>query len=132
MSEKKTFDYSYSAEKNEEIKAIKRKYNIDQQDESDQDQMLKELRRLDSSTTRLGTILSLVLGIIGTLITGTGMSLAMVSSDRHLALGVVIGVVGLAVAMAAYPVYKSVTRRKREENAPKIKELADQLLEDKQ
>ncbi|MBR1390487.1 MAG: hypothetical protein IJ567_03420 [Lachnospiraceae bacterium] len=130
MADKQTFDYTYSARKNEEIIKIKKKYNIDQPELSDQDLILKKLREIDRSTTRPGTIAGLTIGIIGTLIMGTGMSMAMVWNDRFFALGIVIGILGIAVVIAAYPVYSAITEKKRAENAPKIREITDQLPED--
>ena len=72
MSEER-FEFTYSAPQQAEIKRIKEKYMPDTAQ-----QKLEELRRLDRSVERPGISLSLLLGIVGTLVFGAGMSLALV------------------------------------------------------
>ncbi len=122
MQNKETFSYTYSAKQQEEIKKIREKYLPKEADK------MEQLRRLDESVTRKGTIVSLVVGIIGTLVMGFGMSCCMVWTDTMLILGIIVGVVGIAVLSAAYPLYNYVTKKEREKIAPEIIRLSDELM----
>ena len=97
---------------------------------------LDALRRLDVSVTQTAQIVSLILGVIGTLILGFGMSLAMTDIAHTLGLygnlamviGIVIGVVGGILAGVAYPVYNAIVKAKRKKIAPEIIRLTDELM----
>ena len=73
MENQETFHYIYSAKEQDEVRAIRQKYTPREKAEDP----LTQLRRLDASVTEKATAVSLVFGIIGALIMGTGMSLAM-------------------------------------------------------
>lgn len=117
-----SFEYTYSAKKQEEIEKIRQKYL------PKQDTELEQLRKLDQQVTKKGTMYSIVIGIIGTLIFGAGMSMVLVWTDTLLLAGVVIGVIGFAMLGTAYPVYMKITEKEREKIAPQILELTDRLL----
>lgn len=116
------FEYTYSAAQQEEVKKIREKY-ISAPKEEDK---LETLRRLDASVTKKGTILSLILGIIGTLIFGTGMCCCLLWS--MFVLGVFVGLVGLVGVSMAYPVYSHITKKEKERLAPEILRLSDELI----
>ena len=118
--EKETFEYTYSAKQQNEIEAIRRKYMPAEEDK------METLRRLDKSAENAGTITSIIIGVIGTLILGTGMSLIMVWKSFFLGIG--IGVVGLILIAAALPLYKIVTKKQREKIAPQILALSEELM----
>lgn len=122
MNQDKTFEYTYSAKRQEEIEKIRNKYMGKEEDK------MEQLRKLDQSVERPGTITSIVMGVIGTLIMGTGMSLAMVWGGALILLGILIGVMGIAVLALAYPVYKSMTKKQKEKLAPQILALSEELL----
>lgn len=124
MEQKQTegFQYSYSAKQQEEIKRIRSKYEAPQEDK------MAYLRRLDETVAKKGTMLSIVLGVIGTLILGVGMCCVLVWQNTWFIPGIVIGIVGLAVLSLAYPVYLQVTKKEREKIAPEILRLTDELL----
>lgn len=122
MENKETFSYTYSAKQQEEIKKIREKYAPKEADK------MEQLRRLDESVTRKGTAISLIVGIIGALVMGFGMSCCMVWSDKLFVLGIVIGVVGIALICAAYPVYNYVMKKERAKIAPEIIRLTDELM----
>lgn len=124
MEQKQTegFQYSYSAKQQEEIKRIRSKYEAPQEDK------MAYLRRLDESAVKKGTMMSIVLGVIGTLILGVGMCCVLVWQNVWFVSGIVIGMVGLVVLSLAYPVYMKVTKKEREKIAPEIIRLTDELL----
>ncbi|MBR2323709.1 MAG: hypothetical protein IKA39_02305 [Clostridia bacterium] len=132
MENKETFNYTYSAKEQEEIKAIRNKYVAKEETED----KMTQLRRLDNNATQKATVLSLVFGIVGALILGIGMSLAMTEIGKILALseftsmliGISIGIVGIVLISLAYPLYNKILKIEREKIAPEIIRLTDELL----
>ena len=118
---KETFSYTYSAKQQEEIRRIRDKYIVKEESKMDQ------LRKLDASVTKPGTIASLITGIIGTLLLGVGMCCTMVWAENLFILGIVVGVIGIACIAAAYPLYVRITKKQREKLAPEILRLTDEL-----
>jgi hypothetical protein len=123
--ENAVFQYNYSAKQQDEVERIRRKYLTAEQTE--QEDKMARLRRLDRSTTELGGIVALTLGIVSTLVLGFGMCCTMVWADRLFVPGVLIGIVGLAGIGAAYPVYKHITARQREKISSEILQLTEEL-----
>ena len=122
MSEKQeTFNYTYSSKQQEEIKKIRDKYIPKEANK------MEQLRRLDASATKPGTIAALILGIISTLILGIGMCCTMVWAETMFIPGIMIGVIGIAGISAAYPVYTHITEKRRKKLAPEILRLTDEL-----
>ncbi len=130
--EKETFRYSYSAKEQDEIKRIREKY-VSPAEEEDK---MEKLRRLDKSVSEKATVVSLILGILGALVMGTGMSLVMTDIGARLGIeplfsliiGLVLGVIGIACVALAYPVYTRIVKRERERLAPEIIRLSEELL----
>ncbi len=127
------FSYTYSAKEQEEIKEIRKKYTMGE-DTSD-DGKMQRLRRLDRGVTQKATVFSLLTGISGTLILGTGMSFIMTdtgqmlpSSTLALCIGTGIGIVGIAGMALAYPVYNHIIQKERKRIAPDVLRLTDELL----
>ena len=126
MDEKiETFHYTYSASQQQEIKRIREKYAPPTQ----QEDKMERLRKLDQSATKPGTIISLIVGIISTLIFGMGMCCILVWTDTMFISGVIIGVIGMIGVISAYPIYSHITKRQREKLAPEIIRLSDELME---
>lgn len=124
--EGKGFEYNYSAKQQKEIEAIKRKYM--QKPINVQEDKMETLRRLDRNTEKTGTIWGLVLGIVGILVFGTGMSMVLVWTDTLLFAGILVCLPGLFFIVIAYPVYKSLTKRARAKAAPQILALTEELM----
>ena len=124
MEEKKeAFHYTYSASQQQEIKRIREKYMPPTQEED----KMERLRRLDASVTRPGTIVSIIVGTISTLIFGVGMCCVLVWTDLFVP-GIVIGLVGLAGVGSAYPLYIFFSKKQRAKVAPEIMRLTDELM----
>lgn len=125
MDEKnEVFSYTYSASQQEEIKNIREKYAPPTEEED----KMERLRRLDQGVTRLGTIISIIIGVISALVFGVGMCCTMVWAETMFVPGIVIGVVGIAGMISAYPVYNHITKKQREKAAPEILRLTDELM----
>ncbi|MBQ8612699.1 MAG: hypothetical protein IJ416_00590 [Ruminiclostridium sp.] len=121
MENKETFSYTYSAKEQEEIKKIREKYVPREADK------MEQLRRLDESVTRKGTVIALVTGIVGALVLGIGMCCCLVWTELF-AVGIVVGIMGIAAVSAAYPLYNLVIKKEREKIAPEIIRLTDELM----
>lgn len=120
-----TFHYTYSARQQEEIQNIRKRYLPKEEDK------MEQLRRLDQGTTKKGMILSVTLGVIGCLLLGVGMCCTMVWTEQFFIPGIVIGLIGIAAVIAAYPLYTWVTRKEREKVAPQILQLTEELSQAK-
>jgi predicted Co/Zn/Cd cation transporter (cation efflux family) len=131
-NEQKGFAYTYSAREQAELRRIREKYTVPTTEED----KMALLRRLDAGVTNTAQAVALVLGVIGTLLLGFGMSLimtelsAILGSHRNLAMGVgiAVGVVGTILASLAYPIYNAIVKAKRKKLAPEIIRLTDELL----
>ncbi|MBQ9985295.1 MAG: hypothetical protein IJP38_03200 [Oscillospiraceae bacterium] len=117
-----SFKYTYSAKQQEEIKRIRNKYVAPEEDK------MEQLRRLDRSVTSGATAVSLILGVIGTLIMGLGMSCVIVRGNTLFIPGIIIGLLGIAILSLAYPIYSRITKRNRTRLAPEIIRLTDELM----
>lgn len=127
MENNETFKMTYSAQQQEEIQAIRKKYASPEPDK------MEQLRALDAGVGKKATGISIAAGVIGTLILGTGMSLTMSDFGKLLGslsgpLGIVLGVVGLVVLACAYPLYSRILKKEREKVAPEILRLTDELM----
>ena len=130
--DKETFSYTYSAKEQTEIQNIRKKYEMT----TEQEDKMAQLRRLDASVSSKSTTVALVVGIVGALIMGLGMSLAMselseilgIHQDVGMLLGIIIGVVGIVPVCLAYPLYNRTLKKEREKVAPEILRLSDELM----
>lgn len=130
--DKSGFSYTYSAKEQVEVKQIREKYTAPTQSEN----KMERLRRLDAEVTKSASAVALVVGVIGTLILGCGMSLCMTDIGALLGLqgnlsfviGITVGIVGGIIAGIAYPIYNAIVKAKRKKLAPEIIRLADELM----
>ena len=94
---------------------------------------MAELRKLHRIPTQKAQSASIAVGVMGALILGTGMSLCMTEigsalGDLALVLGIVVGLVGMVLVAAAYPIYSRTLKKEREKIAPEILQLTDELM----
>lgn len=116
---KEAFEYTYSAVQQAEIEKIRSKYI------PKEDNKLEQLRQLDRSVTKPGTIAGIILGIVGCLTFGGGMSCVLLGGV--LVYGIILGIIGIVLMGFAYPVYKKITDKERERIAPQILALTEEL-----
>ncbi|MBQ8291915.1 MAG: dihydropteridine reductase [Clostridia bacterium] len=92
----------------------------------------EELKALDMQVKAPAEIFAYVFGGVGSLVLGTGMSLAMRIIGTSLAfgmpLGIVIGCVGLAMVSVNYSFYKGILKSRKAKYAKEILALSDELL----
>ena len=119
MSE--NFEYSYSAERQCEIDAIRKKYLP----QNEQEDKMEQLQKLDGSVGTRALIASMALGIVSALVFGVGMCCFLVWSLWVLgAILCVIGVVGMVVAPW---LYRRLVEKRKAEIAPEILRLTEEL-----
>ena len=122
MENKELFNYTYSSIHKEEIEKIRNKYIKNQETDLD------ELRKLDHKVTNSATFCSILVGIAGVLVFGTGLSLVL--SFGKMILGIIVSFVGLLVMGSGLLVNKYITKKLREKYAPRILELSERLLKE--
>ena len=127
MENNEGFHFTYSATQQQEVENIRKKYLPKEEDK------MEQLRKLHAVPNQVAQARAIGIGVIGTLIMGTGMSLAM--TDMGAALGelamlwgVVVGLAGMVLVALAYPIYNRVLQKQRERIAPEILRLTDELL----
>ena len=94
---------------------------------------VKALKRLDAKVKNAPKILAFSVGIVSSLIMGTGMSLAMQvignGSTLVMALGIVIGCIGILGVSVNYPIYKKNLESNKRKYASDILKLAKEISE---
>ena len=96
---------------------------------------LDELKELDAKVKRPVNIFAYIYGSISAIIMGSGMSLVMTDLGASLGLGsamgpgVLVGIIGMAMALTTYPIYKKVLNARKKKYAPQIMKLSEQIME---
>ncbi len=95
---------------------------------------LDELKALDKKVKRPANLFAYLFGSISAIIMGSGMSLVMtdisemVGISNPMLVGVVIGVVGMVMAIANYPIYKGILGARRKKYAKEIIALSNSIM----
>ena len=95
---------------------------------------LDALKELDTKVKRPANVFAYVFGSISAIIMGSGMSLVMTDIGTQfgmtetMAPGIVIGVIGMVMAIVNYPMYKKILASRRKKYADKIIALSDELM----
>ena len=116
------FQYTYSAKQQEEIQKIRSKYLPREESK------MERLRKLDAQVTQKATMYAMIAGVAGALILGLGMSCCMVWTEKAFVLGIVIGLLGMAIVALAYPLYNKILQKERARIAPEILRLTEELM----
>lgn len=122
MESNKVFKYEYSARQNREIERIRNKYLPKEESRVD------VLKKLDLKVQSAGLLESLVVGIVGVLIFGIGMCFGLDVFSGSDWLTVLFCALGTVIMLPAYPLYKSIAKKTREELTPEILRLTDEIL----
>lgn len=125
MENQDKFDYSYTApteEERKEILAIRNTYIP-----SDKvDTKLDLLRKLDNKVISRPKIISIIVGVIGTLVFGLGLS--MILEWSIFVWGLVLSIVGAIIDCVAYPLYNVISKFYKKKYSNQIIELSDEIL----
>ena len=95
---------------------------------------LDTLKALDRKVKKPANVFGYVWGSISAIIMGSGMSLVMTDIGEMVGIGepmipgIVIGVVGMLMALINYPIYKSILSSRRKKYAKHIIALSDKIM----
>ncbi len=95
---------------------------------------LDVLRELDAKVKRPANVFAYVFGSISAIIMGAGMSLVMTDIGVTIGMastmvpGIVIGVVGLGMALLTYPMYKGILGSRKKKFSAEILKLSDKIM----
>ena len=95
---------------------------------------LDELKTMDAKIKKPANVFAYVFGAVSAIIMGCGMSLVMTDIGATIGIsdpmvpGIIIGVVGLTLAIMNYPIYKGVLASRKKKYADKIIALSDKLM----
>lgn len=89
---------------------------------------LDQLQALDAKVKTPGTVVASMLGVIGALVMGAGMSNVMVWDN--MTVGLALGIPGLVMVCLAWPVYRAITGRRRKKYARQVMELSGAIMEE--
>lgn len=125
--ENKEFKYNYVAptgEERKEIDRIRKQYLPQEKVES----KLERLRRLDHFVHNSAMIVSLVLGVVGCLCFGLGLTLVL--EWKQMLLGVLLAAVGCVPMGVAYPAYAFVLKKNKQKYGAEILRLSEEILKE--
>lgn len=150
------FVYHYCAPVNREVQEIRKKYKTylnnrraTTMNKNDQEFLVQKIRTqytekehtqldalkaLDNKVKKPANVFAYVFGAIAAIIMGCGMSLVMtdigpmIGMEQAMVPGIVIGVIGLALAIINYPIHKRILASRRKKYAGKIIELSDSIM----
>lgn len=94
------------------------------------------LKQLDLKVKRPANIFSIVFGSISSIIMGSGMSLVMTDIGTTLGMSstmlpeIIIGIIGMLLAIINYPLYKNILGFRRKKYADKIIELSNDIMKE--
>lgn len=97
-------------------------------------QNLDKLRALDAEVKRPANIFGYVFGSIGAIVMGAGMSLVMTDIGAQLGIsnpmpiGVIIGIIGMAMAIVNYPIFKAILSSRKNKYADRILSLSEKIM----
>ena len=95
---------------------------------------LDELKKLDKKVKRPANVFAYIFGSSSAIIMGAGMSLVMtdiaeiVGIQNPMLYGIIIGIIGMFMAIINYPIYKGILGSRRKKYADKIIALSDKIM----
>ena len=95
---------------------------------------LDELKVLDAKVKCPANVFAGIFGTVSALVMGSGMSMAMTDVGQVLnipnpmVVGIIIGLVGMRMAILNYPMYKGILNSRRRKYADKIVALSDKIM----
>ena len=119
------FNFKYTApsqEERKEIDSIRRQYAPQEKTET----KIERLRRLDGLVKNTAIIWSLVLGVLGCLIFGLGLT--MILEWDILLWGIILMVVGSVPMTVAFPIYNKLLKKGKAKYGDEILRLSEELL----
>ena len=123
MEEK--FSYNYSADRNEELRKIREKYEIKNDEEQDK---LKLTRAMDKKIEMPGKIFGTLFGLFFTFIFGGGLGLCIKTEGMSFVFGLLLGILGLLGMAFAPKITKIIFKKQKEKYGEEILNLIDKSM----
>ena len=95
---------------------------------------LDALKALDAKVKRPANVFAYTYGSAGAIVMGAGMSLVMTQIGEMIGLtntmvpGIIVGIVGMGMALSTYPIYKKLLGNRKKKYAPEILELSRKIM----
>ena len=95
---------------------------------------LDALRELDAKVKRPANVFAYIFGSVSAIVMGTGMSLVMTDIAAQLGLGdmmipgIAIGIVGMALAIVNYPIYKGILNSRKKKYGAEVLALSEKIM----
>lgn len=95
---------------------------------------LDALKALDKKVKKPANVFAVVFGSISAVVMGSGMSLVMTDIGSIIGIespmfpGIIIGVIGLVMALLTYPMYKKILNSRKKKYASEIIKLSDSIM----
>lgn len=131
------FEFRYSAnehkKRNSEIERIRNQYIEKEETEPEihttqqTENKLERLKKLDEKAKQPALMVSLTLGVGGTLVLGLGMSMCLAMD--MMVFGIIIGVLGMITLALAFPAHQYLLKKGKEKYRDEIVELSQELLD---
>ncbi|MBE5880001.1 MAG: dihydropteridine reductase [Lachnospiraceae bacterium] len=96
---------------------------------------LDELKALDAKVKRPANVFAYVFGSISAIVMGSGMSLVMTEIGNSIGIqnplvpGIIIGVIGMIMAIVNYPIYKGILSSRKKKYGEEILKLSEKLMQ---
>ena len=110
------------------IEKIKKNYEPKIEEHS----KFEQLKNLDKEVKTKPRIFAYTYGILGALVLGVGMCFAMKVIASLVPLGIVIGLLGIAMVSTTYIIYKKMLNNRKKKYSSEIIKLSDELLNKKE
>lgn len=97
---------------------------------------LDSLKELDARVKRPANVFAYIFGGVGAIVMGSGMSLVMtdigstIGIEDAMAPGIIIGIIGMLMAIINYPIYKNILAFRRKKYADQIMKLSNEIMGD--
>lgn len=98
---------------------------------------LDALKELDAKVKLPANVFAYIFGSISVIIMGSGMSLVMtdigssIGIENSMVPGIIIGIVGMLMAIINYPIHKSILTSRKKKYADQIMKLSDKIMSNK-
>ena len=95
---------------------------------------LDALKELDAKVKRPANVFAYTYGSISAVVMGAGMSLVMTDIAQTVGIanpmlyGIIIGVIGMGMALSTYPIYKKMLNARKRKYAPEILKLSEKIV----
>ena len=89
---------------------------------------LDELKALDKKVKKPAKVFAYIFGTIGSLVLGVGMCFAMKVLGDIMAVGIVVGLLGILMVSINYPIYKHILKKRKSKYCSKVLQLSQEIV----